>query len=188
MLERQGRGFDVHQRVLAGAEVVCETQRYYEYCEGSVRPRKSLESFVPTEGVRTRAQDWANPNFMGLISLGLEIGVFCDFLFSVLLFIAIWGLDFSGRALSRPQVEHHDVFIQSGVYLVIEKLRTIILRNFLKKVYLVRFLCLRALPSCCPRAFHADPGGSNADDAHLLSPAETVTGSADITGPVFKVI
>jgi hypothetical protein len=37
------------------------------------------------------------------------------------------------------------------VYLVIEKLRTIILRNFLKKVYLVRFLCLRALPSCCPR-------------------------------------
>ena len=99
MLERQGRGFDVHQRVLAGAEVVCETQRYYEYCEGSVRPRKSLESFVPTEGVRTGAQDWASPNFTGLISLGLEIGVFCDFLYSVLLFNAISGLDFSGTAL-----------------------------------------------------------------------------------------
>ena len=65
MLERQGRGFDVHQRVLAGAEVVCETQRYYEYCEGSVRPRKSLESFVPTEGVRTEQFEWVESNVEG---------------------------------------------------------------------------------------------------------------------------
>ena len=43
---------------------------------------------------------------MGLASLGLDIGVLCDFLYSVLLhvFSAIWGLDFSGLALSRPQV------------------------------------------------------------------------------------
>ena len=41
---------------------------------------------------------------MGLASLGLEIGIFCYFLYSVLLFNAILGLDFLGRALSRPQV------------------------------------------------------------------------------------
>jgi hypothetical protein len=37
------------------------------------------------------------PNFMGL-----EIGIFCDFLYSILLFNAILGLDFLGLALSRP--------------------------------------------------------------------------------------
>ena len=41
---------------------------------------------------------------MGLTSLGLEIGSFCDFLYSVLLFNAILGLDFLGLALSRSQV------------------------------------------------------------------------------------
>jgi hypothetical protein len=41
---------------------------------------------------------------MGLGSFGLEIGIFCDFLYSVLLFDATSGLDFSGRALSWPQV------------------------------------------------------------------------------------
>jgi Cu-Zn family superoxide dismutase len=50
------------------------------------------------------AHDMASPNFMGLASLGLEIGIFCDFLCSVLLLNAILGLDFSGLALSRPQV------------------------------------------------------------------------------------
>jgi hypothetical protein len=42
---------------------------------------------------------------MGLASLGLEIGTFCDFLYSVLLLNAILGLDFLGLARSRPQVQ-----------------------------------------------------------------------------------
>ena len=41
---------------------------------------------------------------MGLASLGLEIGILCDFLYSVILFTAILGLYFLGLALSRPQV------------------------------------------------------------------------------------
>ena len=41
---------------------------------------------------------------MGLASLGLGIGIFCDSLYSVLLLNAILGLDFLGLALSRPQV------------------------------------------------------------------------------------
>ena len=39
---------------------------------------------------------------MGLASLGLDIGIPCDFLYSVLLFKAILGLDFSGLALPSP--------------------------------------------------------------------------------------
>ena len=50
------------------------------------------------------AQDRASPNFMGLASLGLEIGIICDFPCSVLLLNAILGLYFLGLALSRPQV------------------------------------------------------------------------------------
>jgi hypothetical protein len=38
-----------------------------------------------------KAQDRASPNFMGLTGLGLEIDIFCDFLYSVLLFNAILG-------------------------------------------------------------------------------------------------
>jgi hypothetical protein len=43
---------------------------------------------------------------MGLASLGLDIDIFCDFLYSVLIILlkAILGLDFLGLALSRPQV------------------------------------------------------------------------------------
>jgi hypothetical protein len=42
---------------------------------------------------------------MGLAgqSRALDIGVFCDFLYSVLLLHMILGLDFSGLALSWPQ-------------------------------------------------------------------------------------
>jgi hypothetical protein len=53
---------------------------------------------------RRGALDRASPNVMGLASLRLDIGVFCDFLSSFLLFGAFSGLDFLGRALSRPQV------------------------------------------------------------------------------------
>jgi hypothetical protein len=52
------------------------------------------------------ARDRASPNFMGLAGLGLEIGIFCDFLYSVLLLSAVLGLDFLGLALFRPQVAH----------------------------------------------------------------------------------
>jgi hypothetical protein len=41
---------------------------------------------------------------MGLASLGLEIGIYCDFLYSVFILNAILGLDFLGLGLSRPQV------------------------------------------------------------------------------------
>jgi hypothetical protein len=38
------------------------------------------------------APDRASPNFiMGLASLGLEISILCDFIYSVLLVKAIWG-------------------------------------------------------------------------------------------------
>jgi hypothetical protein len=40
---------------------------------------------------------------MGLASLGLVIGAFCGFLYSVLLLNAILGLDLLGPTLSRPQ-------------------------------------------------------------------------------------
>jgi hypothetical protein len=51
-------------------------------------------------GRRARgAPDRASPNFMGLASLGLEIGIFCDFLYSVLLLNAL-GLDVLGLARS----------------------------------------------------------------------------------------
>jgi hypothetical protein len=39
------------------------------------------------------------PNVMGLTSLGLEIDILCGFLYGVLIFRAILGLDFSGLAL-----------------------------------------------------------------------------------------
>ena len=47
-----------------------------------------------------RAPDRASPNFIGLASLGLEIGIFCGFLYSVLLLSVILGLDYLGLALS----------------------------------------------------------------------------------------
>jgi hypothetical protein len=52
---------------------------------------------------RGGAQDRASPNFMGLASLGLDIGILCGFLYSVLLLDAILDLNFLRLALSRPQ-------------------------------------------------------------------------------------
>jgi hypothetical protein len=46
-----------------------------------------------------------SPNVMRLASLGQRIGIFCDSLYSVLLFNAILGLYLLGRALSRPHVK-----------------------------------------------------------------------------------
>jgi hypothetical protein len=62
------------------------------------------QPFRSSGSVRPGAQDRASPNVMGLASLRLEIGICCDVLYSVLLLSVILGLDFLGRALSRPQV------------------------------------------------------------------------------------
>jgi hypothetical protein len=43
-----------------------------------------------------------------LSSLGLEIGVLCGSLYSILLLNAILGQEFLGPALSRPQVKTDD--------------------------------------------------------------------------------
>jgi hypothetical protein len=57
-------------------------------------------------GALDRASPNFAPNFMGLASLGLEIGISCDLLYSVLLLNTILWLGFLGRALyyCRPQV------------------------------------------------------------------------------------
>jgi hypothetical protein len=64
-------------------------------------------------GVYIGAHDRASPNFMGLASLGLEIGVFCQVLYSVLLSNAILGLYFLGLALYRPQVYINTGFLST---------------------------------------------------------------------------
>ena len=47
-----------------------------------------------SDGHGTGAQDRASPDFMGLVSLGLETGIFGGVLYSVLLLDATLGLDF----------------------------------------------------------------------------------------------
>jgi hypothetical protein len=62
---------------------------------------------MPTEDGSTVcgwAHDRASPNVMGLASLALNISVFCNFLYSILLFNAVLGIDFLGLALLWPQV------------------------------------------------------------------------------------
>ena len=55
----------------------------------------------PTAG----AQDRASPNFMGLYSFKQEIGILCDFIYSVLLLSVILGLYFLGLALPATNVK-----------------------------------------------------------------------------------
>jgi hypothetical protein len=75
------------------------------------RPLGSRWYFPQPGGLNGEVEDGAldratsSPNFMGLTSLGLDVGTFCDFLYSVLPFNAVLGLYFLGLALSRPQVE-----------------------------------------------------------------------------------
>jgi hypothetical protein len=45
------------------------------------------------DGVWHGAHDRASPNFMWLASLGLRMGIFCDFLYSVFFFNAILWLE-----------------------------------------------------------------------------------------------
>jgi hypothetical protein len=68
----------------------------------SIRRFKEAHGFVA--GLRILNFSRVSPNFMGLTSLGIKIGILCDFLYSVLLFNAILGLYFLELALSRPQV------------------------------------------------------------------------------------
>ena len=62
VLDRQGRGFDIRQRVMSGPTCVAETNRYYEYCEGSVLSRKSLDTFVPSERAGVEQFEWVEQN------------------------------------------------------------------------------------------------------------------------------
>jgi hypothetical protein len=66
--------------------------------------------------VPVRAQDRASPNSTGLASLGLDIGIFCDCLYtySVLQLNTILGLAFSGPAPSRPQVRASNPLVEVG--------------------------------------------------------------------------
>ena len=63
---------------------------------------------VYPQSVIVYPQARASPKCMGQTSFGLDIGIFCDFLYSVLLLDVSLGLDFLGLALSRPQVPHPD--------------------------------------------------------------------------------
>jgi hypothetical protein len=75
---------------------------------GDVAKCKATESVLTpsrtASPVSRGALGRASPNFMGLASLGLDIGTFCDFLYSVLLLSVFLELDFLGLDLSRPQV------------------------------------------------------------------------------------
>ena len=50
---------------------------------------KEAHGFVA--GLRILNFSRVSPNFMRLTSLGIKIGILCDFLYSVLLFNAFWG-------------------------------------------------------------------------------------------------
>ena len=69
-----------------------------------VFPRGARERDAVHRRVRSGARDMARPDVMGLASLRLEIGVICDFLYSVLLLNAILRLGCLRLAPSRPQV------------------------------------------------------------------------------------
>jgi hypothetical protein len=57
-------------------------------------------------GARAGAVDRTSPNFMGLASLGLEIGTFCDLYHLAFSYRSRFlGLDFLGLALSRTQAK-----------------------------------------------------------------------------------
>ena len=47
---------------------------------------------------------FVNPHFIGRASLGLGVGIFCDFLYGVLLMSTIMGLDLSGLAATMSNV------------------------------------------------------------------------------------
>jgi hypothetical protein len=70
-------------------------------------PRSSRGCCAGRRGAAGGALDRASPNFMALASFGLDIGIFCDCLYSVLLLNAILALYFLGLALSSPRYDYH---------------------------------------------------------------------------------
>ena len=64
-------------------------------------------SATPRRRTTRGAQDRTSTNFMGLASLGLDIDIFCDFLYIFLRLSVILGLGCLGLVLSRPQVQLH---------------------------------------------------------------------------------
>ena len=57
-VERLGRGMNVRQEVFDGDEMVCSTNRYYEYTEGSVMKRDVLQPFMPSETMVESQFEW----------------------------------------------------------------------------------------------------------------------------------
>eukprot|EP01051_Picozoa_sp_SAG22_P014246 SAG22_NODE_1699_length_3787_cov_60.283623_1_plen_617_part_10 len=64
VLDRQGRGFNIHQRVTSGPDCIAETNRYYEYDGGSVLARKSLLdlSLAASEQAGAEQFEWVEQN------------------------------------------------------------------------------------------------------------------------------
>lgn len=61
-VERLGRGINVRQEVYDGDKMVCSSQRYYEYQEGSVMKREVLQPFVPSEALVATQFQWVETN------------------------------------------------------------------------------------------------------------------------------
>ena len=57
-VERLGRGMNVRQEVFDGETMVCSSNRYYEYEEGSVMTREVLQPFVPSEMMVATQLEW----------------------------------------------------------------------------------------------------------------------------------
>lgn len=61
-VERLGRGINVRQEVFDGDRMVCSSQRYYEYVEGSVMQREVLQPFIPSETMVATQLEWIETN------------------------------------------------------------------------------------------------------------------------------
>eukprot|EP01043_Picozoa_sp_COSAG02_P030564 COSAG02_NODE_1957_length_10261_cov_51.399134_3_plen_958_part_00 len=61
-VERLGRGINVRQEVFDGDRMVCSSQRYYEYEEGSVMQREVLQPFIPSETMVATQFEWIETN------------------------------------------------------------------------------------------------------------------------------
>lgn len=61
-VERLGRGVSMVQTIMAGQELLNQTNRYYEYSEGSLRERSTLQPFVPSESTVATQFEWVEEN------------------------------------------------------------------------------------------------------------------------------
>ena len=61
-VERVGRGVHVQTDIMAGEDTVSSSSRYFEYTEGSVRERSTLQTFVPSETQVSTQFEWVEEN------------------------------------------------------------------------------------------------------------------------------